>query len=290
MARHVSYSELSAFRQCPHKHLLAYRERWDPEKEAPALSKGRLFHDVLAQHYRIVGRPRFDDPVNPSAEQLLAIAGNLLGIPGQQTEIQELVQWMYEGYLECYGSDPGWEIIEIESKREVWLPTERGTRSGFRLKIILDLLVRDSASRTWLVDHKANGDFPSELALDLDDQFSLYQWALERCGVKVHGVIYNCARTRRNKSPMTLEQRFRRVPLYRTTAQLENTAIDAWRTARRMSAAGERTTNSDRCSWGCPYTEACLHGRKGGDEAGFLRAAGFTHPGDVVAETEKEAA
>jgi hypothetical protein len=249
---------------CPHKHQLAYRERWEPEKEAPALSKGRLFHDVLAAHYLATR-----DGLSPSS----GVTNVLVGCPDE--ELTELVSWMYVGYLDAYGLDPDWEILEVESTREIWLPTERGGRSGFRLKVKIDLLIRDEVGRTWLVDHKTAGDFASELGLDLDDQFSLYQWALERCGVPVHGVIYNCARTRRNKTPMTLEQRFRRVMLYRTPEQLQNTAIDAWRTARRMSKACERTTNSDRCTWGCSFTEPCLHGRKGGDEHDFLLSSGY---------------
>ena len=106
-------------------------------------------------------------------------------------------------------------------------------------------------------------------------------YALAQRGIEVHGVIYNCCRTRRNKKPMELDQRFRRIPMYRTTAQLDNTALDAWRTARRMHAGAfcERATDREQCMWRCPYTEACLFGRKGGRIEEFLEAKGYTRNG-----------
>lgn len=283
--RHVSYSELSTYRQCPHKHHLSYVEHWNPPETGPALTRGRLFHEVLAAHYTSLK----DGTTNTAFERIDAI---------EDKETCELIRWMYEGYLDCYGLDTGWTILEVEQQDEVWLPTEEGAtlrrighyrggkvgRSTYRLKMIKDLLVRDEQDRVWLVDHKTGADFPKEAGLDLDDQFSLYCWGTNELLAdapqrdRVHGVIYNFIRTRRNKAPMSLEDRFRRIPMYRTPEQLLNTALDAWRTTRRMrnSEWAERTTNSDTCLWRCPFTEACLWGRKGGDEREFLESAGFT--------------
>ncbi len=267
MARHVSYSELRDGRQCLLKHHLSWVEGWTPQIEAAPLSKGRLFHDVMQAHYNALAV--YGD-YQTAAERVLYAC--------EDDEIRSLVEWMYEGYLEAYGDDEDWEILAVEEAREVWLPTATGARSGFRLKVRFDLLVRDQQDRVWLVDHKTGSRFPSEIALDLQDQDSLYQWALERVWVPVYGVIYNLCRTQRNKGPMALEDRFKRIPIYRTQTQLANTAIDAWRTAKRISAAKypERATDSERCIRMCSFTEACLHGRKGGDMEDFLSSQGFT--------------
>jgi hypothetical protein len=210
-----------------------------------------------------------DDPI-VNAQHVIASV--------EDDETRDLLSWMYEGYVETYGHDEDWTILEVEHVSETPLPTEDGGQSIYALKMIADLLVRDDRGRIWLVDHKTGADFPKELGLDLDDQFSLYSWGLRQRGIDVYGVIYNAIRTRRNKGPMTLDDRFKRIHMYRTPEQLENTALDAYRTTRRMRSAqwAERTTNSDTCIWRCPYTEACLFGRKGGDEEDFLVAAGFT--------------
>ena len=264
--KHVSYSELSTYRQCPHKHQLAYIERWDKEEAAVPLTRGRIFHEMLAAHYEAL-----------KLGELERVGVDVVLSDVEDEELADLLSWMYDGYIDHYFFDAQWGILEVEKKEEIWLPTEDGRRSTYRLKMIIDLLVADEQGRIWLVDHKTNADFPNELGLDLDDQFSLYAWGLTQLGYNVHGVIYNCIRTRRNKGPMALDDRFRRVMMYRTPEQLRNTAIDAWRTTRRMRSAewAERTTNSDTCQWRCSYTEACLWGRKGGDEREFLTSAGF---------------
>jgi hypothetical protein len=68
--------------------------------------------------------------------------------------------------------------------------------------------------------------------------------------------------------------------VFRTPEQLENTAFDAWRSARRMShltqGISDRATNSRSCIERCSYTEACLAGRKGMDEVAFMEATGYT--------------
>jgi hypothetical protein len=81
--------------------------------------------------------------------------------------------------------------------------------------------------------------------------------------------------------------------VFRTPEQLENTAFDAWRTARRMShltqGVAERSANSRLCVERCSYTEPCLMGRKGLDEQEALEAHGYTiydHNADKEAATD----
>lgn len=249
----VSWSEIDAYRQCPFKHDLAYRQRWTrPTREGGALSRGTLWHAVMEQHY---------------LKQPDGVA-NLLCLPnGEQTEDQELIQWMYEGYVQQWGEDPDWTILAVEYANEFWLPTLQGGRSRFKIKMKIDLIVRDSRGRTWIWDHKSGRDLPSDKMLELNDQFALYAWGLRRLGKPIYGMIHNAARTQRNKTkPQPLEERYRRTLIVRTGPELDQVARDAYSTARKAWGATEippeRTPNEDTCRWRCDYVEDCLLSRK----------------------------
>lgn len=277
--RHVSYSELSDFRQCAHKWHLGYVQKWTPAEVSPALNRGRLWHQVMEAHYRM----------RDGGIDALAIASLLHPEDGEQSEVQNLVEWMYEGFCEKYGQDEEWEVLEIEKRDEVNLPIPGGKRrSPIKLVIKIDQLRRHVPSgKLWLWDFKTGARFPNELGLDLDDQFCLYQWGYEQLGYEIEGIVYDFARTQRNKSPMELDARFIRIPVFRTPDQLWNTAYDAWRTARRMShltgGISDRATNSRQCIERCSFTEPCLAGRKGLDEHEFMRSLGYTIYGEEVA-------
>jgi RecB family exonuclease len=276
-ARHVSYSEISSYRKCPHLHRLEYKDRWRAETTSPALAKGSLWHKVMEWHYGQLLQAQAGILTPTDVGALLVGAEDIW----RESEHADLLRWMYRGYLETYELDESWTIIAVESQHEFWLPTAWGSRAHTRLKMIVDLVVRDSQNRIWLVDHKTGKDLPNEYELDLDDQFTLYAWGLGQLGYDIHGIIYNACRTQQNKGFMPIETRFQRLPLYRTPEQLQNTAVDAWRTARRAYAVTpgreERALGLVPClrPYRCAYAEACIWARKGGDEEDFLRSSGF---------------
>jgi len=264
----VSYSEIASFRQCPHQHKLGYKERWAGPTTSPALLKGTLWHKVLEWHYRwLKDQPGdLDGAVRAGRQQI--VQARREGFD----EVADLVEWMYAGYIDMYGADKDWEILAVEQKIEVPLLTARGHRSRFRLKMQIDLLVRDAAMRGKLVmvDHKSGQNLPSEAELDMADQFGLYIWGLKHVGYDMFAGLWNGARTQRNKTAgQTLESRFRRFPLARTDFELNTIATEAYATARKMWAAGElaeRHPDKDRCKWMCQFRDACLLGRKTGED------------------------
>ena len=201
---------------------------------------------------------------------------------GQAGEHAELLDWMYQGHLEHWGLDEQWEIVAVEHASETWLRTNTGTRSNFKLKAKVDLVVRWQ-NKLWIVDHKTCKNLPRDKELDIDDQFGLYTWALRQQDYPVFGSIHNAARTQRNKDqerhPQDLDQRYHRTMLYRTDVELDTLAVEAWRTAKAAYQwpAGEapRSPNVDTCRWRCPFTEACLMGRKGADEQNILLDTGY---------------
>lgn len=251
----MTYSELDTYRQCPLKHKWSYKDRWvkPPEVGSP-LSRGSLWHLVMECHYTWLQRFPNDPKVNPAFLKKWIDQHLLYDEAGNQNEDQELVEWMYDGYLDCYGVDPDWSLVQIESANQVELPQpEGGQFRTFNLRFKNDLLIRSRKSgQLWLVDHKSARDFTRQTEIDVDDQFGLYTWALRKLGFPVVGTIRSDARTQRNKSPMTLEQRFRRVSTYRTDQELENIARDAYATA--SAAWGDTPLHSspapDRCFTG----------------------------------------
>lgn len=283
MTHLVSFSELDAFRQCPHKHQLSYKERWQGSSTSPALRRGTLWHAVLETHYRYLLECQHPDVTYDPNELLARVRPFFYPEVGDPTEDQELIHWMYLGHIDHYGTDPNWKILAVEHNAQVWLPTLKGTRSSFKLKIKIDLVVLDRRTGgLWVVDHKSGKDLPTEKMLDIDDQFGLYTWGLRQLGKQVMGSLHSAARTQRNKDqtkhPQALEDRFRRTRLFRTDVELDRIAQEAYLTFRRAYAIkgeAERAPNSDTCRWRCDYTEQCLGGRKGMDERQFLIDSGF---------------
>lgn len=270
----VTYSELDTFRQCPLKHQWAYKERWSREpKTGSPLSRGSLWHEVLETHYEQIRRGETDlDTLRNFAAQ-----NYLYDEAGRQDEDQELVSWMYDGYLEAYKTDPQWRMLAVEAAGQTKLPHPSG-RYWLRFKI--DLLVQDRQTKQiWLVDHKSASQFTRQTEIDIDDQFGLYTWALRKMGVPVFGFVRSDARTQRNKGPMTLDQRFRRVTTYRTDTELENIARDAALAAHRAWGGLQPEPFSspapDRCVWRCDFLQPHLMVRKGADPHTALRDFGF---------------
>lgn len=291
--RVVSFSELSTAQQCPLKHELAYVDRWfHPQPPDSALFKGKAWHSAMEAHYNVLMRAQRAKNKASEADCRLAVEQ---AIERNPDSIKDLIWWMYVGYVTRYGLDDDWKILAVEHPAEVALPNLDGTESEFRLKLKVDLIIRDVSTvskHIKVVDHKSGKDLPKNKELELDDQFGLYTWALRRLGHKVLGQIYNAARTLRTvadqKSPGTqpLSERFDRIPLYRVDAELNEIAIEAGETARaryeqqrRMKEAGRRSpraTDPQTCNWKCDFKDACLMSRKGAPLVPFLRNTGFT--------------
>lgn len=305
----VSFSELDTGKQCPHKHQLSYKERWTKHKdETSAAGRGTLWHKVMDAHYTALQTEA--DPQTAAKEAFRSFR-----LADKPSETIDLLEWMYDGYVQQWGNDREWEVLAVEHKVIVPLPelpphiqaTLPGPKLLFDLKMIIDLIIRDrTTGRVWLIDHKSHAYLPKDKELDLDDQFGLYTWGQRQLGKPVFGAIYNTARTQRNKGdhvgevahwdarkaagdkrlgkrpePQTLDARFDRHLMSRMSKELDTLALEATATATTLYSPynfGERHTNTDTCKWRCDFTEACLLGRKQGPtrERQFLRDVGFT--------------
>lgn len=278
----VSYSELDAARQCRFKHHLAYRERWRGQETKQTLSRGKMFHEVMEAHYRVLaaGGDLQD------AWDYIKTTGLLFDLKtAQADEDQERVLWMYHGYIENYGLEERWEILAVEVRHELWLPTETGHRSSFKMKGTIDLLVKDNKmGGIWGVDHKTGKNLPKEKELDLDDQFGIYTWLLQRSGLPIRGFIHNAVRSEKLKTrEMQPSERFLRRPTVRQDVEMKTMVqevLDTFRsvyrpTGREFPPRSPDTSSPSRCGWRCDFTEPCLASRKGRDVREALAEFGF---------------
>lgn len=293
----VSYSELDTYRQCPLKHAWAYKHRWrKPVAENSALAKGSLWHLVMETHYNVIKEhPRVDRDLDAAIlqESLDAIRPLLFNerTGDHDNEVQELIHWMFRGYVDQWGLDPDWDIIEVEGSFLLPLLDPDGVESPYLIKGKLDLLVRDrQTGHLWVVDHKSGANLPTMMDLEIDDQFGLYSWAMKQKGTPVLGAIHNAARTTRNvadqpgytgkSQPQSLDQRHLRSYLNRTETELDSIAIDAWAVAANAYPTGEAlplysAPDPRQCGWKCDFKEVHLMSRKGRDPNVAFREMGF---------------
>ena len=284
----VSFSELASFRRCPLKHFLEYRERWTkPDKEGGALSRGTRWHSVLETHYE-TKRVTEEEAGVRTVAQAAELSDRILkeawvGIEpllfdlrsGEQTEEQNLVEWMYRGHVDKWGTDPEWKVLGTETRLQAPLPNA----GGIELKAKVDLIVYDrTKGGTWVIDHKSGKSLPYQKELDIDDQFGLYTWLWNTLHPesKVMGSIHNAAKTYRTKAFDPLDRRFSRTYMNRTDTELVALAVDA-----AQAALASRTgllyssPNSANCKWDCSFVDAHLLARKGRDLTEVLREFDF---------------
>lgn len=263
----VTYSELDTFRQCPLKHRWAYELLMTKEQGVGSLlAKGTLWHLVMETYYYTLAT----STATPEQAAEYAAQRHLLDDQGEFISADaELISWMLEGYISHYGDDPGWEVlaVELSGMHPLGLVHSSTPPSGPQiwLQYKIDMLVKDVSGRIWIVDHKTASAFSQQTEIDLDDQFGLYTSALRLAGIPVFGFIRSDARTQRNKGPMKLEDRFRRVPTHRTDIELRNIREDALATARLMRAERPANVSSPdprQCVWKCDFLQAHLMYRK----------------------------
>lgn len=298
----VSWSELQTGRACPHKHQLAYKERWTrrPGDNSP-LGKGTMWHLVMENWYRSLKEKPGDRPAAIRAVDELFWQ---FEDDDRDPDVIDLVRWMFRGYLDVYGTDDEWEILGVEYRFQVPIRVN-GKRTGFTVKGGVDVVAKNRITgRNFIWDHKSRANVPTDDDLSFEDQLGLYKWALLTLGKRVFGLMHNIARTTRNKGdhedvvkqwhldkaaglkpgaqpkPQPLEGRFKRIYTNRTDREMETLAMEALATARALYSkhnAHERHPDSEHCKRMCDFREACLAGRKEGDdfERQYLVSAGF---------------
>lgn len=299
----VSYSELDTYRQCPLKHMWAYKERWTiPKEGGSALHRGTLWHRVLEDHYRTLqtvwdegGVTNTTDEYDPDILARCAKAArvHLFADDGDYiNEDAELIDWMYSGHIDKYGIDKDWRPVAVEFPFQIPLLNENGRPSRYHIKGKIDLImVHQYTGLLWILDHKSGANLPSQMDLEIDDQFGLYTWAMRQLGWDIVGSIHSAARTKRNTADFpgytgklkaqTLEDRYRRTLLNRSDTETTAVARDAYAAARNAYPPKSKqlplysSPDPRQCGWKCDFKETHLLSRQGVDPTAALSSSGF---------------
>ena len=291
----TSYSEISTWRRCQYQHWLAYRHRYTPLQVKPALERGIGWDHILNLHYEGLQAAQREgakpiDRLDHPAFKMFArrIEAELQDDPDaleSQRELKDLLRWMYAGYVERWGPDAKWEILEVQKRMVAPLTTiETPDRIlQINLKVYIDLLVREqgrgSRGRVWVVDAKSTTAL-GRRDLGFNDQSGLYQWMVANHGlldVPIFGAIFSYALARKNKvKHQPLAERFKREPYGATDRELDEIANDAIESAwqansRNLDWQPPRSPDDEMCRRRCDFLDACLAHRKGHDLAKFLR-------------------
>lgn len=141
----VRTSERLTFKRCRFQWDLDYRQRLKPLREQPALRFGTLIHAALEERYP-KGIKRGAHPARAFEKLYDADLAeneehwkNFDAENEEWVEARELGIDMLEGYVERYGRDEEWEVIESEMtfKTPVYIPDHMLVPDGPDSKIIL---------------------------------------------------------------------------------------------------------------------------------------------------------
>lgn len=274
MKTHVSYSEISDFRQCKLKHRYGWVEGWRQTKPARALRLGTLWHQVMEAHYvgSVDGVEMSPRGVVESSVPTTVTRGILKGLSNEE-DFSELLKWMFLGYRKFYkGEDL--EILDAEETWVVELPNPRTHVT--HLKVKLDLVARLDG-RLVVMDHKSGAQGLDASDLEIDPQFAFYVWAARQKGFEVDLAVRNWAKTARLKRDMTLEERFIRHEQIITEKMLDRSIEDLQRDLEIMALGHDTRSPGKDCSWKCSFRDACRSSyREPADEVPVLIATGHT--------------
>lgn len=188
-------SERAAFKRCNWAWYQEYVLNIRPiaQSNTTAADFGTLIHMALAEFYKPGGlKDRGPHP----AETFTALAKDKVAAVRtvEYTNDEQVAKWedfltlgtvLMEWYMEEYGGDPSWEVLDAERRFDVVIPdvrhkplvSEKGRR-GYRPMVNLvgtfDLCYRDlEDDKVKMVDHKTAGQLITH-HLTLDEQASTY--------------------------------------------------------------------------------------------------------------------
>lgn len=272
----VSYSELYAARRCSLRHELQWVEGWqkDPKPDSP-LAVGTLWHAILNKWYS-------------TRDYMLA---KTIRLQSPDEQVRDRLAWMFEGYIQTYGLEPGWNVLDVERPFKLELPAvEPGWIVTLKGKI--DLIIQDPNGEVWVDDHKSCSALP-DARNPIDDQLPLMVWAARCIGYQPLGARYSYSRTKPLKTrELALDERFSRRLINISNHQRVRAAVNAVRTAVTRYEESERIrryhetygpslaseppmSQRKECKWDCEFSAPCLAAARGLGLVEQLRSRGF---------------
>ena len=178
-----SHSRLSSFENCPRQFKFRYVEKIKTERESVESFVGKRVHEILERLYHHVGRygrpPSLAQVVERFQKDWQLHFHGQVHIVRDENDLghyQDLGARCLENYYRShYPFDDG-ETVGIEEHIQLALdPAGR-----YRVRGIIDRIVRRPGGRYEIHDYKTGGYVPPKKRLDGDRQLALYQIGLEQ--------------------------------------------------------------------------------------------------------------
>lgn len=184
----TTHSMIKTFRGCPREAYYKYALRLQPKHLSKPLTRGKWIHDLLDVHYKggdwRAQHKRWTLKFSKLFDEEKEALGDL------PREIQQLM----ESYFWHYKKDE-WEVLDTELLVEAELP------NGHIFRGKVDILIRNQYGEVWAGDHKSHRRLPDWDFRLLDEQSTLYGWALGEMGRPVKGFFWNYMVTEAISSP-----------------------------------------------------------------------------------------
>ena len=174
----TSYSNLNTFKQCPQKFKFQIIDKIKAPRSPEALF-GSSVHETMKFMFS-------HDPLFPTLDEILghfsenwkAALNRTSGLAQELTQIhEESGRGMIKNF---YKNNPPWNfsVVDTESHFEVLLPDANG--QTHILAGIIDRVDKIGDGEYEIIDYKTSRRLPSQEAVDVDFQMSLYHMALLR--------------------------------------------------------------------------------------------------------------
>jgi len=221
--RRISNSEATSWLTCRARYRYEFDMNLQKIGSSDALDKGNLIHAILEEYYkaRMLG----------DSHEEAVVMGRKALIPAMDTYGMELiakVDPLMQAYFNHYQHD-NWEILSVEDSFDLPITDD------FTMPTRLDLLVKTSDGKIWIVDHKSTYDFWTTDDIELNAQLPKYVATLRNMGYDVAGAIINQIRTRSVKNNDAADL-FRRVKIVPSIAIIRSVL------SQQMAASKEITT------------------------------------------------
>jgi len=276
----VSNSSTSMFRTCPKKYYWHYIEGLTPKSKSLALTLGSALHQAFDAHYSQSGSPITQ--IREVYKEANAKAANHFN------QVEDLAvdentaaaMWAYYPHKDL----SQYEEIQSEKEFEIQFGKLRSVRFVGRV----DGLVKVKGLY-WIRELKTTSFSPKQFKgrQSTSIQATAYVYALQRMGIDVKGVIYDCVRKPRlykrvdedmvsyakritnlykydGALPQNSRKYYLQHPEYRSRVQLrhyEEDMTDTINDIRRHRNKGQWNRNMDSC-WRfnsmCPYSKVCF--------------------------------
>src|SRR5437870_1535130 len=298
----ISVTERGTFKRCRKRWDYSSRSRQGLTSLAPpyALSFGTLVHEI---HETWLEHPEAEPEsvvAIAAVETAKTIAQTYIERVGVAPDSRELASFeeqvslaldMFTNYKERWGASlpEGYTLMHAEQTLVLPIPGdypcarancgaypyayihEIGGPPGHdwephQLEATLDALMADSSGRLWILERKTYNSKPRIDALQMNDQFIAYLWALRQLNMgPVGGILYD-GMWKRYKERRNLEDLFFRVPLIRSPEEIDNFEVQLRDEVLDMANDPRiyRNARWEGC-WDCQFTGPCMAEFRGED-------------------------